>query len=284
MHHSVKSQDYPFVEHVFADGGSADGTLEYIKSLESTPNYKVVLIESSRDRGVGDGLNIAFKRSSGEILCWLDADDRLEKGAFRNAAEAFLSDPDVYFIYGECNIIDDSGEKIGAFVIRDFDKWEWVNRWHYIVFAAMFFRREVIQDVGFVNNLGNDLDFYLRVSKKFRLVRVDNVFASWRLNSQGISLGSNSRQRKMRNRRAWEDWKIVVLNRGSLTSPRALTYVILLMNRVPAWLKRLLRRHFKSLRKVEYVIKRGVAVTKQESNYSFSKTFFRDLFGYMRSK
>ena len=37
---SVKNQDYPNIEHIIVDGGSADNTLEILKKYEGTYNMR----------------------------------------------------------------------------------------------------------------------------------------------------------------------------------------------------------------------------------------------------
>ena len=128
-------------------------------------------------------------------------------------------------------MINEEDDVIACFVIKDFDLQEWLNRWHYIVFCATFYRRQVIEKVGYLNNLGNDLDFWLRVNKHFKLHRIDKLLTSWRLNSQGISLKQNSREDKIRKNRAKEDFFLCVRYGGSVFSPRASGYRSIVQSR-----------------------------------------------------
>jgi len=54
---SVKSQDYPNIEHIIIDGGSTDNTLKILKNNEGT--YKMCWI-SKPDEGHVDGVNKGF--------------------------------------------------------------------------------------------------------------------------------------------------------------------------------------------------------------------------------
>lgn len=74
---SVLQQDYPRLEHVIADGGSTDGTLDV---LARYPHLNVV---SEPDRNLYDGLNKALARTTGDIIGWLNSDDILEPGTIR---------------------------------------------------------------------------------------------------------------------------------------------------------------------------------------------------------
>ena len=222
---SVLEQDYKNIEHVFADGGSTDGTIERLKELSAMHPDRIKFFVAYDDQGVGSGLQRAFQNCSGDLIGWLDSDDRYEPFAISRAVQMFTSNPKYDFIYGNCNIMNAESEVIGEFVIRSFDKWEWINRWHYVVFCAAFFRREVVEKVGFVNDLGNDLDFYLRVSSHFNLQKVDILFSTWRLHDGGISLNGSERESSIRRSRAKEDFLIVIKNRGNVLSPKGLIYL-----------------------------------------------------------
>ena len=222
---SVLEQDYENIEHIFADGGSTDGTIDRLKELSVKYPDRIKYFVAHDDQGVGSGLQRAFLNCSGELIGWLDSDDRYEPYAISQSVHLFTSNPEFDFIYGNCNIMNAESEIIGEFVIRTFNRWEWINRWHYIVFCATFFRREVVEKVGFVNNLGNDLDFYLRVSKEFKLEKVDTLFSAWRLHDGGISLSGSKRESSIRRDRAKEDFFIVMRNRGYFLSPKALIYL-----------------------------------------------------------
>jgi glycosyltransferase involved in cell wall biosynthesis len=222
---SVLEQDYKNIEHVFADGGSTDGTIDRLEELSVKYPDRIKYFVAHDDQGVGSGLQRAYDNCSGELIGWLDSDDRYEPYAISRVVHLFTSNPEYDFIYGNCNIMNAKSEIIGEFVIRPFDKWEWINRWHYIVFCATFFKREVVEKVGFVNNLGNDVDFYLRVNKEFKLEKVDTLFSTWRLHDGGISLSGSKRETSIRRNRAKEDFLIVIKNRGDVLSPKALNYL-----------------------------------------------------------
>lgn len=274
---SVQNQDYPNVEHVFADGGSTDGSLDLLRSLARDSPERFRLHVSHDDRGVGSGLRRAASISRGAVLGWLDSDDRYEPGAISAAISHLEAEPRRDFIYGRCDIMDADSEVIGTFVIRDFDRSEWVNRWHYMVFCSAFFRREVIERVGFVNDLGNDLDWYLRIAREFELHRVDDLFATWRLHSGGISLKRAGRESSIRRDRAREDFWLVVRNHGSLLSPRALTYLAVAQPDVARKLRPLVGRWYPKLRGIEYGFKRSIAVSSPTDRGGYLRPLIREL-------
>ncbi len=220
---SVLNQSYGHIEHVFADGGSTDGTLDRLEEYRLKYPDRIRYF-SRPDKGVGSALKRAVAESRGDIIGWIDSDDVYEPNAVEIAVERFKSDGNVNFVYGGCRIIDEDGKPIGCFVIRDYDRKVWLNEWHYIVFCATFFRREVVDRVGFVNDLGNDVFFYMKVARRFQLVRLEETLTNWRLHNESISLKASDREASIRRNRAKEDFLLVVKHGGSIFSPKALSY------------------------------------------------------------
>jgi glycosyltransferase involved in cell wall biosynthesis len=84
---SVADQDGVTVEHIVQDGGSKDGTAEYVLSEPR------VLAESKADKGMYDAINQGFQRSTGEFVLHLNADEELLPGALRAVADQFQQNP-----------------------------------------------------------------------------------------------------------------------------------------------------------------------------------------------
>lgn len=70
---SIKNQKLYNFEHIIVDGGSNDKTLDVIKKYENT--YPMHWI-SEKDNGMYDAIQKGFKLAKGDILCWLNSDDR----------------------------------------------------------------------------------------------------------------------------------------------------------------------------------------------------------------
>ncbi|MGE7776679.1 glycosyltransferase family 2 protein [Chitinophaga sp. NPDC101104] len=84
------------LEIVIVDGGSTDGTVEYVRSLE-WPHLRWV---SEKDKGIYDALNKGARMAKGTWVQFLGSDDRLLEG-FSALADQ-LSDPDtIYYANSE---------------------------------------------------------------------------------------------------------------------------------------------------------------------------------------
>jgi glycosyltransferase involved in cell wall biosynthesis len=70
---SVFEQTYPHVESIVIDGGSRDGTAEYLASLRAALAFSV----SEPDAGIYDAMNKGMRAATGDYILFLNAGDRL---------------------------------------------------------------------------------------------------------------------------------------------------------------------------------------------------------------
>ena len=69
---SVVAQQWPAVEHIVIDGGSTDGTLAILERFR--PHLAALVSEP--DKGIYDAMNKGLARATGEVICFLNADDQ----------------------------------------------------------------------------------------------------------------------------------------------------------------------------------------------------------------
>ncbi|BFU94005.1 MAG: protein of unknown function [Nitrospira sp.] len=91
---SVIEQGYANLEHVVIDGGSTDGSVETIRKYERRLAYW----SSEPDQGQYDAINKGFARTSGEIMAWLNSDDKYMPWAFSIVADIFRSYPEIQWM------------------------------------------------------------------------------------------------------------------------------------------------------------------------------------------
>ena len=91
---SILDQQYPNLDYIIIDGGSTDDTVEIIKKYRNSLNYWY----SGKDNGQYDAINKGMSNASGEILCWLNADDMLLPRSLFIVAEIFDQLKDVEWI------------------------------------------------------------------------------------------------------------------------------------------------------------------------------------------
>lgn len=91
---SVLDQKDPALEYVVADGGSTDGSVEIIERRAGG----LTAWWSEPDGGHADAVNKGFARTSGELMGWLNSDDRLLPHALEVVRELFDRFPDVQWL------------------------------------------------------------------------------------------------------------------------------------------------------------------------------------------
>jgi len=95
---SVTAQTYPHIEQVIIDGGSTDGTLAVIERHRDRIGYFI----SEPDRGIYNAMNKGIEAASGDILYFLNADDRLcDDSVIEDVVMVFARGPDLEVIYGD---------------------------------------------------------------------------------------------------------------------------------------------------------------------------------------
>lgn len=75
MFKSVHSQTYPNIEHLIIDGGSKDGTIEFINEVNQKYGKKQLVIFSEPDEGITDATIKGFNKSTGDYVILMPSDD-----------------------------------------------------------------------------------------------------------------------------------------------------------------------------------------------------------------
>jgi len=201
---SVRSQDYPTVEHFIIDGGSTDGTVEYLESLSGKPEWNHVVWRSEPDEGQSDALNKGFRMASGDIVGWLNSDDRYRPGCFDVVAKAFAERTADIF-YGDTTWIDENNNLLK--IRREIHFSRFVMLYHRVLCiptTATFFRRRIFEAGNFVDpqyQYSMDLEFFLRLgSLGYRFHHISALLADFRWHLGSKSSVYFSRQFAERDR------------------------------------------------------------------------------------
>jgi glycosyltransferase involved in cell wall biosynthesis len=183
---SVSIQNYPNYEHLVIDGMSTDGTVELLQNFQANEVSAGVTWVSEPDTGQSEALNKGFRKAKGDIIGWLNADDRYRIGCFERVVKTFEENPDLDILYGDYRVVDEFGGLIrikpeiqfSAFVL-------FYHRVLYIPTTATFFRRRVFDEGNWINeNLQYvmDLEFFIRLAvKDYLFEHIPEILADFRL-------------------------------------------------------------------------------------------------------
>lgn len=161
---SVRQQSYKHFDHFIFDNCSTDGTTEVLKSY---PHLRATV---EPDRGQSDALNKGFRAASGDIIGWLNADDRYLPGCFEQVAAFFEAHPDCDIVYGDYRLIDGNGALLCRRKEVPFDLFM-LKYLHVLCIPSTttFFRRRIFEEGNFLEadyHLAMDYEFFLRLALK----------------------------------------------------------------------------------------------------------------------
>ena len=189
---SVLRQDYPNIEYIIIDGASNDRSVEIIQRYTNQLVYWV----SEEDAGQTDAINKGFARAQGEILAWINSDDTYLPDAVSGAVDFLNANPDAGMVYGDANLIDETGEVIGKFPARQTDYKRLRRGYVHIPQQAAFFRAELWRQVGPLDPtfyFAMDYDLWVRISRVAPIYYHPHLWANFRLHGSGKSVAEDSR-------------------------------------------------------------------------------------------
>jgi glycosyltransferase involved in cell wall biosynthesis len=183
---SVLSQDYPKLEYLVMDGGSTDETLDILRSYGNRLTWR-----SGPDGGQADAVNAGTRLARGEILGWLNSDDTYLPGAVTAAVDYVLAHPETAVVYGNAYFIDERDARFGTHPTEDFDLYRLAET-TLICQPAAFIRRSAFEAVGMLDpslQYCMDYDLFIRLSRRFRIERIDRFLANSRRYHDTKSIG-----------------------------------------------------------------------------------------------
>jgi glycosyltransferase involved in cell wall biosynthesis len=183
---SVRLQDYADVEHLILDSDSTDETISVLRSLDGKPEWEHVCWRSEHDSGQSEALNRGFRLATGDIIGWLNADDRYRPGCFDHVIRAFEQYPDADVIYGDFTLMNEDGQILR--VRREIAFNRFILLYHrvlYIPTPSTFFRRRVFAEGNLLKqdlHYAMDYEFFVRLaSAGYRIQHIPYVLADFRV-------------------------------------------------------------------------------------------------------
>lgn len=188
---SVIEQNYKNFEHIIIDGGSTDGTIETLKK------FKHLKWISEPDKGQADAMNKGFKKNTGDVIVYLNADDYFFPEAFSSVIGEFKKGAD--FVMG--NILVKSLRLGCEFINVPRTTLEGMLRhWEPNAFShnslGYFYTRRVQESCPFnsKNNITMDMEFLLDAASKFSFVKVEKVLGCF---EDGVNTTTGKSQAKL---------------------------------------------------------------------------------------
>lgn len=158
----MADQDWPFVEHIVIDGASKDETAEIIDRFRT----KLAHIVSEPDKGIYDAMNKGLDRASGDIVCFLNADDQYASNSVLSRVAMLMYEHQLDALMGDVGFFhkSDSQRMVRRYRSNHFNPgrlaWGWMP-----AHPALFLSRAVVERVGRFKTdyrIAGDYEFVVR--------------------------------------------------------------------------------------------------------------------------
>jgi glycosyltransferase involved in cell wall biosynthesis len=197
---SVRLQNNDSCEHLVIDGMSTDGTVDLLRNQAMNKGKQTMYWISENDSGQSEALNKGFRWAKGEIIGWLNSDDRYRPGCLKHIVQAFEDNPEIDIFYGDYLMVDEIGKVTG--MRREIEFNAFVLLYHrtlYIPTVATFFRRRIFEEGNWLDeklHYAMDLEFFIRLSKRgYRFKHIPRLLADFRMQPNSKTCSSPDRQR-----------------------------------------------------------------------------------------
>ena len=193
---SIWHQNYQNLQVIVVDGGSTDGTKEFLDKNSS----KIDILISEKDNGQYHAIQKGINLADGEVVSWLNADDVYFPWTFISVSRCFEMDENIRWISGLPAFLDANGNlshihnNLSARPQRSILKGAFrKNVFGYLQQESMFYKKSLWDKVGGINlnyKLAADFELWLRFAEETALVSVNSPLAAFRIDP-------NSRSKKL---------------------------------------------------------------------------------------
>lgn len=191
---SVVNQTWQEFEYIIIDGGSTDGSAEYIESQSSHFDYWV----SEPDKGIYNAMNKGIAKATGEYLLFLNSGDHLNDSIVLEKNHIHIKDKDlVYFnikeIRNKSVFIKKCPQEITfAYMVKDS-----------IPHQSTFIRKSLFERMGLYDEnleIVSDWKFFIIALSKYKAtyLYVDDDFSTFYMG--GISSHNDSYQKMLKEK------------------------------------------------------------------------------------
>ncbi|WP_171006494.1 glycosyltransferase [Pseudomonas sp. 2FG] len=193
---SILAQSYENIELIVIDDGSSDGSLKIINAYADR-----CTVISQENRGQSAALNAGWQISTGDMLGYLSADDKLESDAIECLVSAWRAQPEAVMVYPDYWLIDEYSRAFRLVEVPSFDYSDVVLRGVCPVGPGALFKRELLELTGGWDcqlRQIPDYDFLLRVGLFGNVLHVRKALAGFRVHggSQTFAASDEAKARE----------------------------------------------------------------------------------------
>ncbi len=177
---SVQMQVGAECEHIFVDGNSTDGTIDYIKGLKGD-----VRILTGVEGGIARAMNAGIHSATGDVIAHLHSDDYYLEPTCLSLILSIFSETECRWLFGRIMSDVDGTLFSESYAVPSYSRGRFL-RGNFIPHPATFIRREVFEECGLFSEdlrYAMDYDMFLRIAKCYPPQQLDVHLAAFRRHS-----------------------------------------------------------------------------------------------------
>jgi glycosyltransferase involved in cell wall biosynthesis len=177
---SVLNQSYSNLEYIVVDGQSSDGTMRILNHYQERDSRLSVI--SEKDNSMTEALNRGFRKTSGDLVASINADDWYELNTLKKVAQTYKSSH-FHCLMGNTRLVSELGQ-----TIYTTQPWlaPYTFAWHLMGCltpeCSVFYSRECLEVIGLFNETlkyTQDLEYYLRILRKYRIKHENTILSNF---------------------------------------------------------------------------------------------------------
>lgn len=193
---SILTQTFTDFEFLIINDSSTDTTSDIIQGYND-PRIKIITNEENL--GLTKSLNIGLRKAKGKYIARMDADDISFPCRLEVQYSFMQTHNDVGATFGWVEVINENGETIRLNNSRHSPEeiYYILNFRNCLAHSTAMISREIIEKVGGYNELiitAQDYELWNRISKKSKIVKINQYLVKWREHNKSISSNHSNSQ------------------------------------------------------------------------------------------
>jgi glycosyltransferase involved in cell wall biosynthesis len=173
---SLADKDF---EYIVVNDGSTDGSLSILEGYKNQ-----IILLSQENQGQSSAINNALRVAEGELCMIVNADDPITNPCiYECSVEYFSKDSEVVATYPWWSVINAKGELLTTIQPPVFSDLNLIGRGNCLLGPGSFFRLDKALEIGGWNvnyKFMPDYDFWLRLSRRGKIMQIPKILATWR--------------------------------------------------------------------------------------------------------
>jgi glycosyltransferase involved in cell wall biosynthesis len=183
---SVRLQEYPAIEHIIIDDGSADDGAT-IAILQKYPHLRWW---SRENRGQYATMNEGLLAAKGDLVCFVSADDLVAPGAIQSVMRVVQLRSESDGIVGYTQFINEAGSAVPDSPLQTFPV-QWYAYFSHISHCSLFLKRECLLKAELFFNPSlryvGDYDWMIRVFSRLHVSKINYPLSKVRIHGAQTS-------------------------------------------------------------------------------------------------